>query len=384
MDLFALCVSFELYIILTKLSTYFSNFNPPQTPDVAKLISEEWRNMAADERAKWDEKARLDRERYEVEKSMYKGPWKVPASQKSKVKARRTDADAPKRPMSSFLSYSNSKRAALRKTNPYLTNGDMSKMLAKMWREAPDEEKREHIEREERLREIYLKDMAAWRERTEKEQNEIREKREEAALRFIDKRDKGIADDSDLMDEEAWGDNYKVGGAEESQQNNGDPQNPAPTSTETGSYYAHYPPHAAHSQEPAAAQPPPYYGYYYPAVLPYQYPPQLHAPPPAAASAATDGAKTEPQEGTAAAATPQQPPPHYNPYMYCGPPPPLQENGNREGPPVPAPAAPYGHYYGYYYYGQVPQQPGAPPMQKGGDQMPAVEPMVEEKFKVEK
>ena len=339
--------------------------------------------MAADERAKWDEKARLDRERYEVEKSMYKGPWKVPASQKSKVKARRTDADAPKRPMSAFLSYSNSKRAALRKTNPRLTNGDMSKMLAKMWREAPEEEKREHIEREERLREIYLKDMAAWRERTKKEQNEIREKREEAALRFIDKRDKGIADDSDLMDEEAWGDNYKVGGAEESQQNNGDPQNPAPTSTETGSYYAHYPPHAAHSQEPAAAQPPPYYGYYYPAVLPYQNPPQPHAPPPAA-EAATDGAKIEPQEGTAAAATPQQPPLHYNPYMYCGPPPPLQENGNREGPPVPAPAAPYGHYYGYYYYGQVPQQPGAPPMQKGGDQMPAVEPMVEEKFKVEK
>lgn len=330
--------------------------------------------MAADERAKWDEKARLDRERYEVEKSMYKGPWKVPASQKSKVKARRTDADAPKRPMSAFLSYSNSKRAALRKTNPRLTNGDMSKMLAKMWREAPDEEKREHIEREERLREIYLKDMAAWRERTKKEQNEIREKREEAALRFIDKRDKGIADDSDLMDEEAWGDNYKVGGAEESQQNNGDPQHhPAPTSAETGSCYAHYPPHAAHSH----AQPPPYYGYYYPAVLPYQYPPQLHAPPPAA-EAATDGAKTEPQKGTAATTTPQQPPPHYNPYMYCGPPPPLQENGNREGPPVPAPAAPYGHYYGYYYYGQV---PGAPPMPQG---QADPTPIAEEKMKVEK
>ena len=340
--------------------------------------------MAADERAKWDEKARLDRERYEVEKSMYKGPWKVPASQKSKVKARRTDADAPKRPMSSFLSYSNSKRAALRRANPYLTNGDMSKMLAKMWREAPDEEKREHIEREERLREIYLKDMAAWRERTKKEQNEIREKREEAALRFIDKRDKGIADDSDLKDEEAWGDNYKVGGCDESQQN-GDPQHPATTTAEAGSYYAHYPPHAAFSQDHAAAPPPQYYGYYYPAVVPYQYPPQPHVPPPAA-EAATD-VKSEPREDTAAAAAaPQQPPPYYNPYMYCGPPPPLQENDSREGPPVPALAAPYaGHYYSYYYYGQVPQQPGAPPMPQGqADPTPAVEPMAEEKIKVEK
>lgn len=339
--------------------------------------------MAANERAKWDEKARLDRERYEVEKSMYKGPWKVPASQKSKVKARRTDADAPKRPMSSFLSYSNSKRAALRKTNPYLTNGDMSKMLAKMWREAPDEEKREHIEREERLREIYLKDMAAWRERTKKEQNEIREKREEAALRFIDKRDKGIADDSDLKDEEAWGDNYKVEGGDESQQN-GDPQHPATTTAEAGSYYAHYPPHVAYSQDHAAAPPPQYYGYYYPAVVPYQYPPQPRVPPPAA-EAATD-VKTEPREDTAAAAAaPQQPPPHYNPYMYCGPPPPLQENGSREGPHVPALAAPYGHYYSYYYYGQVPQQPGAPPMpQRQADPTPAAEPMAEEEIKVEK
>lgn len=340
--------------------------------------------MAAEERAKWDEKARLDRERYEVEKSMYKGPWKVPANQKSKVKARRTDSDAPKRPMSSFLSYSNSKRAALRKANPYLTNGDMSKMLAKMWREAPDEEKREHIEREERLREIYLKDMAAWRERTKKEQNEIREKREEAALRFIDKREKGIADDSDLKDEEAWGDNYKVGGGDESQQN-GDPHHPARTFAETGSYYDHFPPHAAQSHEHADAQTSQYYGYYYPAGVPYQYPPPPQYAPPPAAEAATD-AKTEPQEGTTAAAAPQQPPPYYNPYMYCGPPPPLQDNDNREGPPVPAPAAPYGHYYGYYYYGQVPQQPRGPPMPQGqADPKPAVEePMVEEKIKVEK
>lgn len=338
--------------------------------------------MAADKRAKWDEKARLDRERYEVEKALYKGPWKVPANIRSKVKARQTDADAPKRPMSSFLAYSNSKRAALRMANPHLTNGDMSKMLAKMWREAPEEEKKEYIEREQELREIYLKDMAAWRERTKKEQNEIREKREEAALRFIDKRDKGIADDSDLRGE-AWGDNYKVESGEEHQ--NEVPQHPAPTTDGAASYYAHYPPHAVHSQEYATAPPPQYYGYYYPAVVQYPPPGQHHAPQPAEGGGAD--AKAGPQEGTVAAA-PQQPPPYYNPYMYCGPPPPLPDNGSSEGAsaPAPGPAAPYGHYYGYYYYGQAPQQLGAPPSmpQAQGDSQPAAEPMVEEQIKVEK
>jgi len=32
------------------------------TPDVAKLISEEWKALEPEERAKWDEKARLDKE----------------------------------------------------------------------------------------------------------------------------------------------------------------------------------------------------------------------------------------------------------------------------------------------------------------------------------
>lgn len=302
---------------------YFQPFHP-QTPGVAKIISEEWRTMKADERAKWDEKARLDRERYEVEKSMYKGPWKVPASKKSKVKARRTDSDAPKRPMSSFLSYSNSKRAALRKANPRLTNGDMSKMLSKMWREVPEEEKREHIEREEQLREVYLKDMAAWRERTKKEQDEIREKREEAALRFIDKRDKGIADESDLRGE-AWGDNYKMATDNDEQDAPSAPE--AEAAVQNGYYYGHY---------QAAQAAAPYYGYY----NPYQYPPQL---PPQTTAAQADS------KGTAVAT---QPLPYYNPYLYCGPPPLARDNNAREGPPAPAlgPTAPYGQH-GYYYYG---------------------------------
>ena len=150
------------------------------TPDVAKLISEEWKALAPEERAKWDEKARLDKERYEVEKALYTGPWKIPAKKKSKK-----DATAPKRPMSSFLSFSNSNRGKVKEDNPGITNAQASKILAKMWKEASEEEKREHIEREEQLREVYKKEMAEWRAKKEEEDTKIREKREEEAMDVV-------------------------------------------------------------------------------------------------------------------------------------------------------------------------------------------------------
>jgi high mobility group protein B1 len=150
------------------------------TPDVAKLISSEWRNQSAKDRAVWDEKARLDKERYEVEKAMYTGPWKIPTKKKALK-----DRLCPKRPMSSFLSYSNSKRAELKLKNPGMNNAEASKLLAAMWRKAPEEEKKEHIEREQRLRDIYKKDMTAWREKKSKEQTDVREKREEEAMNIV-------------------------------------------------------------------------------------------------------------------------------------------------------------------------------------------------------
>ena len=150
------------------------------TPDVAKLISGEWKALEPDERAKWDEKARLDKERYEVEKALYTGPWKIPAKKKSKK-----DSSAPKRPMSSFLSFSNSKRGQVKEANPGITNAQASKILSRMWKEATEEEKREHVEREEELRAVYKKEMAEWRSKKEQEETKVREKREEEAMDVV-------------------------------------------------------------------------------------------------------------------------------------------------------------------------------------------------------
>ncbi|OEU06299.1 hypothetical protein FRACYDRAFT_144288, partial [Fragilariopsis cylindrus CCMP1102] len=79
------------------------------TTEVAKLVSKAWKALHEDERLEWEEIAKQDRRRYEREKLMYKGPWKLPvASEKKKRNSK--DPLAPKIPPSAFLSFSNSNR----------------------------------------------------------------------------------------------------------------------------------------------------------------------------------------------------------------------------------------------------------------------------------
>ena len=62
------------------------------------------------------------------------------------------DPTAPKRPMSAFLAYSNSRRAALKRKNPKATNSDLSKMLSKAWKELDPTERATYMEEEASLR----------------------------------------------------------------------------------------------------------------------------------------------------------------------------------------------------------------------------------------
>lgn len=79
---------------------------------------------------------------------------------------------APKRAMSAFLSYSQQMRPQIREEFPDLKNTDISGVLAQRWKEASEEEKRPHLEREMREREKYHDDMAKWKlEEREKEKS---------------------------------------------------------------------------------------------------------------------------------------------------------------------------------------------------------------------
>ena len=149
-----------------------------QTTDIAKLVSEAWRDLDPEEKVKWENEAQKDKARYEIEKSTYKGPWKVLANKRAPK-----DPTAPKRPMSAFLSYSNKLRASLKKQNPNATNSDLSKMLSITWKQLGERERKKFMDEEATLRAKYKIDMAAWRVRNTEEKRVEREVREANALK---------------------------------------------------------------------------------------------------------------------------------------------------------------------------------------------------------
>ena len=145
------------------------------TTEVAKMVSRAWKALPEDEREKWEEMARKDKARYEMEKSMYHGPWKVPCTKKGK------DPNAPKRPMSAFLAFSNSKRSIVKRRVGDAKNSEISKILVQMWKDASEAEKKPYIDEEYRLRQQYKNAMADWKRRSEEE----REERENEAMEAL-------------------------------------------------------------------------------------------------------------------------------------------------------------------------------------------------------
>lgn len=125
--------------------------------------------------------ARKDRARYEMEKTTYTGPWKVPAKKRSLK-----DPNAPKRPMSAYLAFSNSRRAEVKRQNPDMGNAELSRLLSTMWKEAPAEVRQKYIDKEFTKRQAYNSTMAAWKKNSLEERRAKRELREEVALRAVE------------------------------------------------------------------------------------------------------------------------------------------------------------------------------------------------------
>ena len=91
------------------------------------------------------------------EKAAYKGPWEVPKRRAKKHPL------APKRPMSAFLKYSQTRRSVVKTENPDMSNTDVSRLLGEMWRNASPKERAPYVEQEERERAVYKKAIASWR-----------------------------------------------------------------------------------------------------------------------------------------------------------------------------------------------------------------------------
>lgn len=160
-----------------------------QTTDIAKKVSEAWRDLKPEERKVWEDMAAKDKARFDVEKQMYQGPWKIPANKRTPK-----DPSAPKRPSSAFLAFSNKRRAELKKANPSASNADLSKMLSKTWKTCDEETRREYTEEEARLRAKYKEDIALWRKQQAEVKMAERKEREAMAMQQVELKNQLMGD----------------------------------------------------------------------------------------------------------------------------------------------------------------------------------------------
>mmetsp|Transcript_51311 Transcript_51311/g.58178 ORF Transcript_51311/g.58178 Transcript_51311/m.58178 type:complete len:141 (-) Transcript_51311:476-898(-) len=87
---------------ISKMQTYKRIHKNVEVTSFSSRISKEWKVLSDDERNKWKKIAEHDKLRYNVERSLYKGPWRVPVKSEKSPK----DPSVPKRPSSAFLNYS--------------------------------------------------------------------------------------------------------------------------------------------------------------------------------------------------------------------------------------------------------------------------------------
>ena len=110
--------------------------------EILNVVADEWKKLSDKDRAYWDEQSRNDKVRYVREKAAWNGPSLVP-----KRRAKKNPL-APKRPMSAFLKFSQTRRTMVKKENPDMSNTDVSRLLGEMWRNASPKETAPYREQE--------------------------------------------------------------------------------------------------------------------------------------------------------------------------------------------------------------------------------------------
>ena len=89
----------------------------------------------------------------EREAAVHKGPWKTPD-----VK----HPNPPKNPVSAHLAFSNARRKSIAEANPSMTNGEISSILATLWRQCPASVKLAYLQKDRHEREAFKVFREEW------------------------------------------------------------------------------------------------------------------------------------------------------------------------------------------------------------------------------
>uniref|UniRef100_A0A7S2GRI5 HMG box domain-containing protein n=1 Tax=Helicotheca tamesis TaxID=374047 RepID=A0A7S2GRI5_9STRA len=102
--------------------------------DIAKIMSNEFKQLSEKEAKKWNKKAAKDKIRYQEEMKNYTPPSDDSDSDDEprgkKKKKQKKDPNKPKRNQSAFFLYSNAVRSRVKSENPDAAFGDIAKLIS--------------------------------------------------------------------------------------------------------------------------------------------------------------------------------------------------------------------------------------------------------------
>jgi high mobility group protein B2 len=129
---------------------------------VAQILSEEFKQISAEERAKWDAEAVKDKERYQREMAVYVPPDDLDDFGPKKKKKK--DPNAPKRNMSAFFLYSNDVRATVKQENPEAKFGDIAKIISVQYKQLSEKDVEIYAKKAAADKERYYREMKIYKE----------------------------------------------------------------------------------------------------------------------------------------------------------------------------------------------------------------------------
>ena len=123
--------------------------------DQIKKMSEEWKNLDAKKKKKYEDMNAKDKDRYENEKAA--------AGQTDNKKKKPTGAAAvveegekgPKKPLSSYFFYIEERRETIKKDHPSLDHKDILKTMGKEWNELEPKKKEKYEKKAKEAKEKY-------------------------------------------------------------------------------------------------------------------------------------------------------------------------------------------------------------------------------------
>lgn len=121
--------------------------------EFSRQCSEKWKTISKTEKTKYENLAKRDKDRYKREMSKYTGPRR---------RRRIRDANAPRKPPSSFLLFAMDHFDQLKEQHPNWTVAQVGRAAGRMWSRCAEEDKRRYEEEAAVLRAKYHEEREAY------------------------------------------------------------------------------------------------------------------------------------------------------------------------------------------------------------------------------